>query len=124
LIRELEQRNITSRIRKRANGSEFGGILFTTDPLSHMLGNRVYLGEINHRDRSYPGEHQPIIREDLFNAVQDTRKLGASNRRDSNEKSGALLAGLFYDDKGHRMSPPHSYGCRMHISFLAIWNSR
>ena len=50
LIRELEERGIQSRVRKRASGHAIGGIPFTTGPLSHMLGNRMYLGEINHRD--------------------------------------------------------------------------
>jgi DNA invertase Pin-like site-specific DNA recombinase len=121
LVRDLEVRNIRSRIRKRANGSEFGGILFTTGPLSHMLGNRVYLGEINHRDQSYPGEHQPIINADLFTAVQYTRKLGASERRDSNERSGALLAGLLYDDKGNRMSPTHAQRRRLRYNYYQSW---
>jgi site-specific DNA recombinase len=116
LIRELEERNIKSRIRKRTSGTEFGGILFTTGPLSHMLGNRVYLGEINHRDQSYPGEHAAIINADLFNIVEETRKLGASDRRQSNEKSGALLVGLLYDDNGNRMSSTRaqSHGLRYH----------
>ena len=30
----------------------------------------LYLGEINHRDKSYPGEHAPIIDPRLFEAVQ------------------------------------------------------
>ena len=121
LIRELEERNIKSRIRKRATGTEFGGILFTTGPLSHMLGNRVYLGEINHRDQSYPGEHAAVISEDLFNAVQETRLLGASKRRESNEKSGALLAGLLYDDKGNRMSPTHAQRSGLRYHYYQSW---
>jgi site-specific DNA recombinase len=107
LVRGLESRNIKSRIRKLTSGKEVGGIHFTTGQLSHMLGNRVYVGEINHLDQSYPGEHAAVISEELFNSVQETRRLRASNRRDHNEKSGALLAGLLYDDKGNRMSPTH-----------------
>lgn len=121
LIRELEERNIRSRIRRRASGTEFGGIWFTTGPLSHMLGNRVYLGEINHRDQSYPGEHTAIIRENLFNAVQDIRKLGTSNRRDSNDNSGALLVGLLYDDKGNRMSPTHAQRGGLRYRYYQSW---
>ncbi len=121
LVRELEERNITSRVRKRASGAEFGGILFTTGPLSHMLGNRVYLGEINHRDQSYPGEHAAIISADLFNTVQATRKFGASDRRDSNQKSGALLVGLLYDDKGNRMSPTYAQRGGLRYNYYQSW---
>jgi hypothetical protein len=35
-----------------------------------MLRNRMYVGEINHRDKSYPSEHAPIIDPRLFEAVQ------------------------------------------------------
>lgn len=121
LVQELEVRNIKSRLRRRASGKEFGGILFTTGPLSHILGNRVYLGEINHRDQSYPGEHQAIISEDLFNAVQDTRKQNACDRRDGNEASGALLAGLLFDDKGNRMSPTHAQRRGLRYNYYQSW---
>jgi site-specific DNA recombinase len=48
LVRELESRNFKSRIRRLTSGRDVGGNLFTTGQLSHILGNRVYLGEINH----------------------------------------------------------------------------
>jgi len=35
-----------------------------------MLQNRIYRGEIVHKERSYPGEHAPIIDEQLWDAVQ------------------------------------------------------
>jgi site-specific DNA recombinase len=121
LVRELESRNFKSRIRRLTSGRDVGGNFFTTGQLSHMLGNRVYLGEINHRDQSYPGEHAAIISEVVFNSVQETRKLGASNRRDCNEKSGALLAGLLYDDKGNRMSPTHAQKRGLRYHYYQSW---
>ena len=40
-------------------GRESSAASFLTNgPLAYMLRNRVYLGEINHRDQSYPGEHR------------------------------------------------------------------
>jgi site-specific DNA recombinase len=121
LVRELELRNIKSRIRRLTSGREVGGNLFTTGQLSHMLGNRVYLGEINHRDQSYPGEHAAIISKDVFSLVQETRQQGASDRRQSNEKSGALLTGLLYDDKGNRMSPTHVQKCSLRYHYYQSW---
>jgi hypothetical protein len=35
-----------------------------------MLQNRIYRGEIVHKERSYPGEHTPIIDRELWDAVQ------------------------------------------------------
>jgi DNA invertase Pin-like site-specific DNA recombinase len=107
LIRELDARGIRTRVRKLASGGSVGGIPFTTGPIAHLLGNRVYLGEINHRDKSYPGEHEPIISAELFNAVQEFRRSNASSKTRGYERSGALLAGLIYDDAGNRMTPVH-----------------
>jgi hypothetical protein len=39
-----------------------GGIVFTKGPLAYLLKNRMYLGEINHGQSSYPGEHAAIVR--------------------------------------------------------------
>ena len=107
LIRELEERGIRSRVRKLTSGKEIGGIPLTTGPLSHLLGNRMYLGEINHRDKSYPGEHEPIISVDLFDAVQTIRSDSGSRKRNGYERSRAMLAGLIFDDAGNRMTPVH-----------------
>ena len=35
-----------------------------------MLQNRIYRGEIVHKDKSYPGEHDAIVDERLWNEVQ------------------------------------------------------
>ena len=35
-----------------------------------MLQNRIYRGEIVHKEQSYPGEHPPIIDQPLWDAVQ------------------------------------------------------
>ena len=35
-----------------------------------MLQNRIYRGEIVHKERSYPGEHAAIIDQELWDMVQ------------------------------------------------------
>jgi len=74
-----------------------------------MLQNRIYRGEIVHKDASYPGLHDAIIDEALWNAAQAAL---AVNRVERTTRSKAidpsLLAGLVYDDSGERMSPTHA----------------
>ncbi len=70
LQRDLRDRNIVTRQRPMASGRTRGGVPLTNGPLNHLLRNRTYLGEINHRDRSYPGEHMPIVDRDVFDRVQ------------------------------------------------------
>jgi len=61
LQRELRDGAILTRRRSLASGKVRGGVPLTNGPLNHMLRNRMYLGELNHRESSYPGEHEPIV---------------------------------------------------------------
>src|SRR5262245_45665937 len=105
LINELANRGIKTRVRKLATGRIVGGIPLTTGPLHHMLSNRVYLGEINHKDQSYPGEHEAIVTADLFDAVQENLRGRRSGKARAYERSESLLIRLLFDDRGNRMSP-------------------
>jgi DNA invertase Pin-like site-specific DNA recombinase len=108
LQNDLRERGLITRRRPLSSGKIRGGVPFTTGPLHQLLTNRIYLGEINHRNRSWPGEHLPIVERELFDAAQD--KL-AANRNSHHERlnpSDALLAGRIFDDRGNRMTPSHA----------------
>src|SRR4030095_8798668 len=91
------------------HGRQTDGRPLARGALYLMLQNRIYRGEIVHKENSYPGEHKPIIDQALSDDVQ--RKL-AANRFDRATGAGAsqvsLLAGLIYDDTGARMTPTHA----------------
>ncbi len=123
LIRELHADGIKTRIRKLASGREVGGISFTTGPLHHMLCNRVYLGDINHKDKSYPGEHHAIIERELFDAVQQRLSENRSGRARAYEQSEALLVRLIFDDRGNRMTPVFANKGSSEISLLPVMGS-
>jgi site-specific DNA recombinase len=61
---------IVTRKRRLSSVKIIGGIPFTKGLLAYLLKNRMYLGEINHGQQSYPGEHSAIVDRDLFEAVQ------------------------------------------------------
>jgi site-specific DNA recombinase len=74
-----------------------------------MLQNRIYRGEIVHKEQSHPGEHTPIIDQPLWDAVQAqlagnaaAQNSGARNRQPS------LLTGMLFDRDGNRMTPSHA----------------
>ena len=108
LQRDLRDKGVRSRARVLASGQQVGGVPLTNGPLSHLLKNRMYLGELNHKGASHRGEHAAIIDAELFAAVQ--AKLAANlNRREKRKgRSHALLAGCLYDDRGNLMSPTHA----------------
>ena len=56
-------------VSRRADGSVRGGIPFTKGPLAYLLRNPVYVGEVVHKGKRYPGEHPAILELDLFGAV-------------------------------------------------------
>jgi len=106
---ELDSKGIHPKAWVSTRGRSIGGGQWYIGPLRHILRNRVYIGEAVHKGTSYPGEHEPIITKDLFDAVQ--RKL-ESNRVSHHRKktigSDALLTGLIFDDCGNAMSPSKS----------------
>jgi len=108
LQRELRQMGILTRQRAMASGGTRGGVPLTNGPINHMLRNRTYLGELNHRESSYPGEHAPIVDPTLFHAVQAKLTRNLHQRRSSRSHSDALLMGRLYDDRDNRMSPTYA----------------
>jgi len=105
LLEELRRRGIRTRQRVLSGGRATGGIFFTPGPIHHLLRNRIYIGEIVHKDQSYPGEHDAIIDQALFDAVQATLADNLKNHRAKRAASNALLLGKLFDDAGNRMTP-------------------
>ena len=105
LLTELHDRGVRTRRRALATGRSSGGVSFTKGPLAYLLKNRTYIGEINHKDMSYPGEHQPIIDPAVFDAVQARLAENLQVHRAARSASEALLLGRLIDDRGNTMTP-------------------
>jgi site-specific DNA recombinase len=105
LLTELRMRGVTTRRRLLSTGQSIGGIPFTRSPLAYLLKNRIYVGEIRHLDKTYPGEHQAIIEPATFEAVQRLLAQNGRPREPKRHGSAALLKDLLFDDRGFRMTP-------------------
>ena len=105
---DLQQRGVLSKQRVLTSGRVLGGCSFGRGALYHLLQNRIYLGEVVHKGISYPGEQERIIDDELWNAVQAKLEANRGVRRRSRIETGALLGGLFFDDRGNLMSPTYS----------------
>ena len=108
LQRDLREQGIVTRKRTLSSGRAIGGRALTNGPLAHILRNRMYLGEINHRDNSYRGEHALIIDPRLFEAVQTKLTENRQERRRRRQNSDALLTGKLFDDRGNPMTPTYA----------------
>ncbi|MGA0530343.1 recombinase family protein [Hansschlegelia sp. KR7-227] len=105
LQKELRERGVVTRARTLASGGATGGVPLTNGPLAYLLANRVYLGEINHKGLSYPGEHPAIVAPELFDAVAAKIAENRNGVRTKRSTSGALLLGRLFDDRGNPMTP-------------------
>ena len=105
---ELERRKIVTKRRATKVAKYQGGIPFTYGPLAYLLKNRIYIGEMHHCGKWFEGEHEAILDRQTFERVQELLKFNTNGRRRSSLKSGAMLHGKLYDDKGNLMGPSFS----------------
>jgi site-specific DNA recombinase len=108
LLRDLRERNIRTKTRMLATGATRGGIPFGRGALYYLLSNHFYVGEVKYKNEILPGEQPPIMDRALFDAVRQKSLAQWSHRTIVRNKSDHLLAGLLYDDAGHRMVPTHA----------------
>lgn len=109
LMVALEAEGHRTKRYTSTTGGTFGGRAFSRGHLYRILSNRIYRGEIVHKDAAYPGEHQAIVEPALWDRVQTL--LAANHnaaRSDERVASPALLKGLIFDGAGNRMSPSHA----------------
>jgi DNA invertase Pin-like site-specific DNA recombinase len=105
----LEQAGVRSKKRLSRAGRASGGANYSRGSLYLILHNRIYLGEITHKDASYPGQHPAIIDQKLWKQVQLKFKsnLQAARKRPRVTEQ-SLLMGLLYDEQGNRFTPSHA----------------
>ena len=109
LKEDLDAAGIVSKVRTATDGSRYGGQPLSRGALYLMLQNRIYRGEIVHKSKSYPGEHEAIVDEALWTNVQAIlaqNRVDRANGKTRNERN--LLTGILVDAHGGRMSPTHA----------------
>ena len=108
LTQDLDRRGIRTKQRVGANGRTVGGLRFGVGHLAYVLKNRLYVGNVVYRGKIHRGEHEAIVDEAIFEAVQAKLAASATTRRLRLRGSAALLAGRIFDDCGNRMTPTHT----------------
>ena len=108
LIDMLQREGVRTKVQHRTSGPHRGGIPFRRGSLFYLLKNPVYRGMIVHKGQAYPGEHEAIIDEELWGAVQNRlREKAPSRRRATNDRQQAMLAGRVFDAEGRPMVPSY-----------------
>jgi site-specific DNA recombinase len=124
---QLDREHVRSKVWTTRTGARLGGVAFARGALYALLRNRLYIGEIRHRDHWYPGEHKGIVPQDLWDKVQAQLNSNLRTRRKrARDQASSLLTGLVEDAVGNRFTPSFTIKrgrrYRYYVSQLAIKN--
>lgn len=109
LVDDLNAKGYRTKVKLGADGAIRGGKPFHRGMLYHLLANPLYQGNVAHKGEVYSGEHDAIVTDDIWKAVQDKLKAntaGSSRRLKGQQPS--LLTGLLIDSEGRAMTPSHT----------------
>lgn len=103
---DLRARGMAGKRWIARNGRPECGEEWSSGSLLKLLKRKLYLGLISHKGKDYPGRHEAIIDQELFDKVQAkiaarAHSYGVRRRPNSSGK----LVGIIFDDAGNRMSP-------------------
>jgi hypothetical protein len=100
------------RTKARASGAPHrvhDGLPFRLGHLYTILRNPIYVGQVHHKGQTYPGDHQGIVGQQLWDQAQQQLALNAvKHRSGTSSREPSLLAGLIYDHGGKRMTASHA----------------
>ena len=111
LSRELKAEGLTTKPIRLKDGRARPGTPMDKKYLAKLLRNPLYVGEIRHKGKTYPGQHDAIIDRPLWEEVQAILAEDAHARAghtQTRRKTEALLRGLLYDENGVKYYPTFS----------------
>ena len=119
---ELGSATVVARELRRDGFRNKQGTLIDKGYLYRLLNNRVYRGEAVHKGNAYPGEHDAIISDDLWDRVhgimQESPRKRANNSR---SQTPALLKGLIFSDTGAAMTPTSTKkGAKLYSYYVSM----
>jgi DNA invertase Pin-like site-specific DNA recombinase len=110
LVKELKEEGVRTKAWTTQSGRRREGRPFDKGTVYKILNNRIYLGEAVHKGKSYPGEHEAIVSQALWDRAHAV--LGENARTRGNRtraRTPAPLKGLLRCTAcGSSMTPSHT----------------
>ena len=80
--KDLQKAVTIAGLRTRSTKRYPAGTTLSINKIGRILRDRYYLGYVNHKGTEYPGRHEPLVDEELFNRVQNIlyQQRGAGTR--------------------------------------------
>jgi len=105
----LRDKGIRSKSRTATTGRKLGGAVLSRGTLYHLLSNPLYIGKTAHKGKLYPGQHEAIVDDTLWEQAANRLKGNRVRRKVSrNTPSERLLAGKLFSEGGDRYTPTHA----------------
>lgn len=110
LMKELKTTDIRTKNYVTQTGNQKIGRFINKNQIYRTIHNRLYLGEMPHKDKTYPGQHEAIISQKLWDEAHAVLQISPRTRsRNTATKTPALLKGLVRCGGCKSiMSPTHS----------------
>lgn len=118
---ECAERGVMRRSRVSKRGNLIRGRGIEASSVWHMLGNPVYVGEVQHRGIRYRGIHQPIVSRELWDEVQQLKRRRTRARVVEIHRTD-LLRGLMFDSFGRLMGVLRDYRKGTHRYYISNQN--
>lgn len=95
VAQEMRDNGCRSKTHTSRKGKTRTGKLMDKGFIYRVITNPIYIGQIVHKDQSYPGQHLPLIDQGLWQRVQDTLKDSPRARGNYHRREiGAALRGV------------------------------
>lgn len=127
VARELREWGVVRRSRTSKRGNYIQGRGICASSVWNMLGNPLYVGNVRSKGKCYPGVHEAIVSESLWEKVQALRAQRTRAKVVEVYKDD-LLRDLIYDSFGRKMGVfrdrRYSQVRRYYISNQSEWGRR
>ncbi|MBD0392276.1 recombinase family protein, partial [Wolbachia endosymbiont of Pentalonia nigronervosa] len=74
VAKEINRQGYRVKERKVKSGKIYGGGEFKKATVRGIITNFTYIGKIKYKEKCYPGQHEGIIDEELWNKVEEIRR--------------------------------------------------